>query len=100
MGHHRIYADLLNNLAQLFYAQGRFGEAEPLLRRDLAILEKALGPDHPQVAKSINDLANLYLSQNRYDEAEPLLKRSLAIRNCIAAKVATAKQSRSICAPW
>ena len=42
--------------------------------------EKALGSDHPDVAKSLNNLAELYRYQGRYAEAEPLYKRSLAIR--------------------
>jgi tetratricopeptide (TPR) repeat protein len=43
----------LNNLAALYDAQGRYGEAEPLYKRALAITEKALGPDHPTRAKSL-----------------------------------------------
>jgi tetratricopeptide (TPR) repeat protein len=38
----------------------RYYEAEPLFKRSLAILEKALGPDHPDVASSLNNLALLY----------------------------------------
>ncbi len=33
----------LNNLALLYYNQGRYAEAEPLLKRALAIWENALG---------------------------------------------------------
>ena len=36
----------LNNLATLYQAQGRYGEVEPLLKRALGIVEKALGPNH------------------------------------------------------
>jgi CHAT domain-containing protein len=35
-------------------------DAEPLYKRSLAIYEKALGPDHPDVAGSLNGLAWLY----------------------------------------
>ena len=59
---------------------GRYAEAEPLYRRSLAIREKQLGPDHPDVATSLNNLADLYRSMGRYAEAEPLYRRSLAIR--------------------
>ena len=41
-------------------ATGRYAEAEPLYERALAIREKALGPDHPDVATSLNNLAVLY----------------------------------------
>ena len=67
------------NLAQLYWDQDRYDEAEPLFKRSLAIDEKALGPDHPGVATTLNNLALLYSDQARYDEAEPLYKRSLAI---------------------
>ena len=40
----------LNNLAELYRAQGKYGQAEPLYQRSLAIKEKALGPDHPSTA--------------------------------------------------
>ena len=45
----------------------------------LAIREKALGPDHPDVAISLNNLAALYDTQGDYAKAEPLYERSLAV---------------------
>ena len=50
------------------------------MQRSLAIREKALGPDHPDVALSLNNLASLYEDLKRYDDAEALYKRSLAIK--------------------
>ncbi|CAN0113270.1 unnamed protein product, partial [Ectocarpus sp. 12 AP-2014] len=44
------------------------------------IREKALGPDHPDVASCLNNLAGLRQSQGKYDEAEPLYIRAVAIR--------------------
>ena len=67
-------------MALLYKKQGRYEEAEPLYHRSLPILEKALGPNHPIVARSLNNLASLYYSQERYEEAEPLIQRSLSIR--------------------
>ena len=49
----------LNNLAQLLKATNRLAEAEPLMRRALAIDEKSYGPDHPKVAIRLNNLAEL-----------------------------------------
>ena len=37
--------------------QGKYAEAGPLYERSLAIREKVLGPDHPDVATSLNNLA-------------------------------------------
>ncbi len=46
----------------------------------MAIDEKALGPNHPDVATSLNNLAALYATQGQYAQAEPLYKRALAIQ--------------------
>ena len=73
-------ATSLGNLAELYYYQGKYAEAEPLYKRALAIKEKALGPDHPSVATGLNTLALLYYNQGKYAEAEPLYKRALATR--------------------
>jgi tetratricopeptide (TPR) repeat protein len=69
----------LNNLAFLYYSQGKYAEAEPLYRRALDITEKALGKDHPSTARSLNNLALLYHSQRKYAEAEPLYQQLLTI---------------------
>src|SRR5271154_62383 len=57
----------------------RLSEAEPLMRRALAIDEASFGPDHPDVASSLNNLAQLLKATNRLSEAEPLMRRALAI---------------------
>ena len=73
-------ATSLNNLAGLYHAQGKYTEAEPLLKRSLAMREKILGPVHPEVARSLNNLAGLHHARGNYIEAEPLYKRALAIQ--------------------
>jgi CHAT domain-containing protein/tetratricopeptide (TPR) repeat protein len=70
----------LNNVALLYQEQGRYADAQPISHRSLAIREKALGPDHPDVALSLHNLAALYVAQGRYMDAEPLYRRSLGIR--------------------
>ena len=67
-------------MASLYQSQARHAEAESLSKRALAIREKSLGPEHPDVANSLNIIANIYLPQARYTEAEPLYKRALAIQ--------------------
>jgi tetratricopeptide (TPR) repeat protein len=47
------------------------------LRTCAGIVEKALGPDHPNVATSLNNLAEVLRATNRYAEAEPLYRRAL-----------------------
>ena len=60
-------------------ATNRLGEAEPLMRRALAIDEASYGPDHPNVAIRLNNLASLLQDTNRLGEAEPLSRRHLEI---------------------
>lgn len=72
-------AERLNQQVIQLYNQGRYSEAIPLAERSLAIYEKALGANHPDVALSLNNLAGLYDSQGQYAKAEPLYQRSLAI---------------------
>jgi Tetratricopeptide repeat len=50
----------------------------PLLERSLTIREKALGPEHPYVARSLNDLAVLLRDQRDFAGARPLFERALA----------------------
>lgn len=51
--------------AFFFTVQGKHEEAEPLLRRSLAIREKALGPDHPNFAIALNNKAKSLENQVR-----------------------------------
>lgn len=50
----------LNNLAILYYRQGRYAEAELLYQRALQIGEQQLGLKHTQVGDTLNNLAELY----------------------------------------
>ena len=74
--------DEANTLARRVFElteQGHYTEAVPLAQRALALAEKALGPDHPDVATALSRLAYAYTKLGRYADAEPLYRRSLAI---------------------
>src|SRR5262249_43042973 len=73
-------ASELNKKLMELYSAGRYADAVPVAQQIVAIREKALGRDHPNVATSLNNLATLYLHYGRYADAEPLYQRSLAIR--------------------
>ncbi len=70
---------ILNQLSLYFEAKALYGNAEPLMRRALAIAETSYGPDHPNVATCLNNLAQLLQATNRLKNAEPLMRRALAI---------------------
>src|SRR5262245_59220430 len=58
--------EALNAEAIRLYRGGRYAEAILLAQRALVLLEKALGPDHPDVGTLLNNLAEFYQSQGRY----------------------------------
>jgi tetratricopeptide (TPR) repeat protein len=69
----------LNNLARLFSATNRSGEAERLFRRALGIFEKSFGAGHPTVASALNNLGVFLAKSLHPGQAEPLMRRSLEI---------------------
>jgi tetratricopeptide (TPR) repeat protein len=69
----------LNDMAVVYYDNANYKEAELLYKRALAIREKSLVGNHPDIATVLNNLAALYKVTNRFSEAEPLMKRALAI---------------------
>lgn len=73
-------AHSLIGLAELYVEQSRYTQAEPLLRRALAVWEQHLGPQHPHTAFALHDLARVYSAQGRYTEAELLFRRAVEIR--------------------
>lgn len=70
----------LGMMAQTAYTGPKRDEAGLLYRRAIAIQEKVLGLEHPDLAASLNNLAELSRIQWRYREAEALHQRALAIR--------------------
>jgi tetratricopeptide (TPR) repeat protein len=59
---------------------GRYEEARASHERVLALWEKTLGPEHPDVALALNNLAVVSESQKKYPEARALHERALALR--------------------
>jgi CHAT domain-containing protein/Tfp pilus assembly protein PilF len=76
----RDLAGALNNLGQIYSAQGHDDLAEPLYKRALDLMEKSSRLDTADGATDLTNLAALYQRQSRLAEAEPLFKRALAIR--------------------
>ena len=64
----------------LYHDQGKYAEAEPLYQRSLTIVEKALGPEHPDVATTLDNYAALLRKTDRNAEADELEERTRAIR--------------------
>jgi tetratricopeptide (TPR) repeat protein len=57
----------------------RYNEAEPHLRRALAIRQKTVGKQDPTLASDFKRLANLYTAQHKYPEAEMLFENAVSM---------------------
>jgi len=75
-----LAVSLCNELGSHLMNVGAYSEAQFYLRQALTIRQKALGPEHPDVATSLNNLAELYHNQGKYQQAEPLFQQALTIR--------------------
>jgi hypothetical protein len=73
-------AESLQGLGEVHLALGRYPLAEPLLQRALAVRERALGPDHPDVAETLQMYSTLLRRTQRATEAAPLETRAKMIR--------------------
>ena len=66
-------------MALTVVAQGKYDEAKPLYDRAIAIGEKTLGPDHPDLAAKLNNLAVSLSDQGQHEEALEYSKRAVEI---------------------
>jgi tetratricopeptide (TPR) repeat protein len=73
-------ADLCTWTGYYLQFRGVYLSARPYYERALAIVEKALGPDHPDTARSLNNLGYLLQAMGNLAEARPYYERALAIR--------------------
>lgn len=62
-----------------FYARGLYRDAEPLLRRALALGEQFFGSEAFETSVGLSNLAVLLKESGRLEEAEPLMRRALLI---------------------
>jgi tetratricopeptide (TPR) repeat protein len=67
-------AKALNQQIIKLYRQGRYKEAVKVAQQALAIDEKTLGPEHPDVALSLNNLALLYAALDDFPKAHGFLQ--------------------------
>jgi tetratricopeptide (TPR) repeat protein len=70
--------EALRVLGAVLTMQGRYEEAQRRLERGLALREKALGREHPDVSLVLLSLGEFHLARGRPAEALPLLERAMA----------------------
>ena len=67
-------------LALFYHSQGKYGEAEVFYKRALAVWEKALGPNHLDLASSLENYAALLRATRRESEALERERRAQEVR--------------------
>lgn len=72
-------AQRLSEQVVKLFAEDKHDEALPLAMRSLAIRERILGPNDPNVAAILNSVAEIYRIKGDYAKAEPLHLRALGI---------------------
>jgi tetratricopeptide (TPR) repeat protein len=75
----QLGAEVLNNLAEWHRATGNLEAALGCHEQALAIRQRILVSDDPDIAQSANNLAELLRQQKRYAEALPYYEQALAI---------------------
>jgi len=81
---HPDVAEILHDLALLYFDKGTYILAESLFQQALAIREKTLGEAHPDLAVNLNDLGGLYHAQAKFVQAELLYTHALEMWQRIA----------------
>ncbi|MCC7485058.1 MAG: tetratricopeptide repeat protein [Burkholderiales bacterium] len=70
----------LQNQAEVLFAQKKYGAAEQLHRRALAIFQTRPGEKSFQAATSLHNVGTMLLAQDKFLEAERFLRRALAVK--------------------
>ncbi|GAB1199720.1 hypothetical protein APSETT444_009077 [Aspergillus pseudonomiae] len=74
------YINLIVNIGDCLYSDGRLKEAEKLQLQVLELRKPLLGPEHPDTLTSMANLASTYRDQGRWKEAEKLQLEVLELR--------------------
>jgi tetratricopeptide (TPR) repeat protein len=74
-----VMANALNDLAEAHREERKYADAEKEYQRSIEIMERVLGPSHPEVAIPYSNLGQLYVRMKRFGEAEDRFLRSLQI---------------------
>jgi len=74
-----VEARVRNTIGTTFYELARYDEAEPNLRKSVALRRASLPAAHPDIAAGLLSLVWLLQDQRNYAEAESLARESLVI---------------------
>jgi Tfp pilus assembly protein PilF len=65
----------LNRLAESYYQQGNYAEAQGLYEKILSVKQQQLGPKHPALGGDLTNLAGVLCVQGKFAQAEPFVRK-------------------------
>ena len=68
-GYDALDAMRLRAIGSIYQLQGNYAEAARFAEQGIALRERTLGPDHPEVAKALNNLASAHHGLGAYQQA-------------------------------
>lgn len=72
----RRLARIRSNIASVHFGSGDYETAATHYRETIALLEKSVAADHPDIANLLNNLGGALVNLGRFDEAERALDRA------------------------
>ena len=76
---HQAFGESANRLAESYYEQGNFAEAQKLYERILAAKEQHLGATHQSLGADLTNLAGVLCVQGLFQQAEPYVRRVVTL---------------------
>lgn len=77
------WARLQDAIADLLFAQGKYGDAEKLFRSVIEVRSRVLGPEHPETLASRHRLIYALNEEEKHAEAEAEARQVVALREKI-----------------
>ena len=70
----------MGNVAFMAEMNGKYAEAEPMLRDVVDLYRKKYGRAHPDTARALNNLGSCVHKRGRYEDAVSILREALDMR--------------------
>jgi CHAT domain-containing protein/tetratricopeptide (TPR) repeat protein len=78
---------VVNNLATIYHATGRYEAAERLYIEAIAARRRIVGDRHPRMRTALSNLAHMYIAMDRPTDALTLMREVIAIDDRLIANV-------------
>ena len=93
---------IMNDLAVILVAQGKFQEAQKTLEEVVAVKQRTLGPEDPITLRSVNNLAGIMAQLGSFQEASKLEEETWHIQQRVEGeeKIFTLRSAYNLAIMW